>query len=134
MPVDLDLTPDDRALNGNSPSVEAKKKPTFYSRLRRLWMVCLAAGILYVLSFGPACWILTRFDAQENHIHFRTVSKIYEPVSVSAIHSPAWARNTVLWYLELGASPDARVHWDRPTAIGWDKPGYSYTLLSIGVD
>ena len=114
--------------------VTVRHKPTLATRLRRLWLVCLCVFGTYVFSFGPACWFMTRFDARTHDIQFRTVSRFYEPVSLSVVRSPMWARGTIFWYLELGAPPDAVFIGGWPEGIGWSKPGYTYTLLSVFAD
>ena len=77
---------------------------------------------------------MTRFDARTNAAHFRTVSRIYEPVSLSIIRSPMWARGAILWYLELGDPANAAFIPDWPEGIAGSKPGHTYTLLSISAD
>ncbi len=116
-----------------SPSVAKNQERSLATRLRQIWLLCVAMCAIYGLSLGPACWVLTRCNAQKHDIHFRVVSKVYEPVLVSIIRSPMWARGPIIWYLELGAASDARFIKDWPEGIGWSKPGYSYTLLSMSV-
>ena len=95
---------------------------------------CLIAAVLfataYVLSFGPACWIMTRVDPFHSPGLVQSFSGFYRPVAFAIIRTPLWARQPIHRYLELGAPPDADFIKGWPDGIGWSKPGYTYTVLS----
>ncbi len=58
-------------------------------RKRRIWpwVLALLIGlpVVYVASFGPACWLLP-----VNSGTCRAVSHIYRPMIVSMIYGPHW--------------------------------------------
>ena len=93
--------------------------------------VCTTVLLLaaYALSFGPACWLMTRTDPANNGILYRSFSVIYRPMSMAIIHSPDCLREPIRWYLDMGISPDAEIMLYRGI-FGWSKPGYTYTVLS----
>lgn len=71
---------------------------------RSLWpkitltLVVLAA--LYVISFGPACWISSRVQAKEN-----AVETVYQPLLRLVLSGPDWLRRAVIWYSAFGVAP-----------------------------
>lgn len=93
--------------------------------------ICTTVLLLtaYALSFGPACWLMTRTEPANNGILYRSFLVIYRPISMAIIRSPACMREPIHWYLDIGVSPDAEIVLDRGF-IGWSKPGYTYTVLS----
>ena len=99
-------------------------------RLRRCMLVAVLLLTAYALSFGPACWVMTRTDPGHIPGLFRLVSGFYRPVAFAIIRTPPQARQPIYWYLELGASPNAKFMRGWPEGIGWSKPGYTYTVLS----
>jgi hypothetical protein len=63
------------------------------------WIVALLIGLplLYVASFGPACWASLRTESSG-----RLVGTIYHPIFWIALEKNI-ARGSVLWYMGAGA-------------------------------
>ncbi len=100
----------------------------------RVWHFIVAAFVLaslYPISFGPACWLATRFDARKSPEAFRAFSRFYQPISIAIIRSPECVHDFSISYLELGIANDAEMYRNVDNTIFWGKPGYSYTVLSI---
>jgi hypothetical protein len=53
---------------------------------------------IYLLSFGPACWMLARTHSGE-----RTLEIIYAPLLAVWDHAPITVRDAIYWYAQLGA-------------------------------
>src|SRR5262245_55764242 len=72
------------------------------------WATVVALGVLaYPLSFGPACWILSRVDAPERVRDMH--SDFYYPITRSAMDGPSWLQGPLIWWIELcQAIPDHR--------------------------
>jgi hypothetical protein len=66
------------------------------------WALAAAVGLpaLYILSFGPACWI----TGQTNHAA-RYVSPTYKPICLLLSHIPQRITQAVRWYAAVLA-PD----------------------------
>lgn len=63
----------------------------------------LVAGLAYPLSFGPACWWLSKeAHAQEPIVDFRRVPSAYWPIGFVALHGPKFSRIAINWYATLG--------------------------------
>jgi hypothetical protein len=68
------------------------------------WIVALLIGVpvLYVASFGPACWWFSEVSAANfSRIHVERASRAphaYWPVGWIAIHGPASVRRAIGWY------------------------------------
>lgn len=76
------------------------------------WTKWFAAGailvgllVLYVASFGPACWIATNLDSDPGR---RLVAKIYYPVFLVVWEGPIPASQALYWYANAGI-PESRV-------------------------
>ena len=81
-----------------------------------LWITfaILSALVLYVLSFGPVCWLNSRTEKGETALAF-----IYRPVGwVMKANQPA--ANILSWYACL-AAPYARaeVRWNPKSGFEW---------------
>jgi hypothetical protein len=81
------------------------------------WNVALLIGlpVLYVASFGPACWIAIRIDGDED-----AWNCIYHPVIVCVVNLPDSGSNIAERFLLLGA-PDGTKFWNDSDALRW-KP------------
>ncbi len=68
------------------------------------WIVALlvALPLIYVVSFGPACWASLRMKTGGG-----LVGAIYHPVFWLAMEKDV-ARGPTLWYLSAGAPPGVR--------------------------
>ena len=96
------------------------------------WTTVVLVSMLvgYPLSFGPACWVVTRRDDAESKDVFHHV---YYPVLSVLIEAPEWLYGPVEWYLGLGAPRDSKPLFFRigtSRGLVWNRPGYSYTALS----
>jgi len=82
-----------------------------------LWItvaLLVVVPVLYIASFGPACWI-----SERNGIGERAVSKVFWPIVWVAETNPR-ATKVVLWYASLGVtSGDSpfivrnEIHWKK---------------------
>ena len=65
------------------------------------WIMALlvALPVLYVLSFGPACWLNER-----GFLGMNAVSSVYSPVLATAENGRL--PKIIEWYARLGAKPD----------------------------
>ena len=76
---------------------------------RERWAIRLAvatgAGLpfIYLLSFGPACWIASRCDSTKD------VSVIYRPFGLTLAHGPIFARRIVRAYALIGVPGESEV-------------------------
>lgn len=70
------------------------------------WVVAIAVmlPVLYVLSFGPACWIVSRVSA----LHI-PIMRLYTPIGVIAQKYPDWTANAIYSYARLGMPYDQTV-------------------------
>jgi len=57
--------------------------------------------VLYVASFGPACWITSRANCGVEIIDFA-----FQPLMRLARNTPWWFAEILDGYAELGAAPD----------------------------
>jgi hypothetical protein len=74
------------------------------------WIAALLIGlpVLYVASFGPACWVTSRLN-----FGARSISVIYRPIIRAAFGDPGTdeipsetLNRAFQWYGDLGARPD----------------------------
>ena len=65
------------------------------------WIAALLIGlpVLYVLSFGPACWTKARSSGPSS---VPRLAIVYVPVGWVGTHSPDWLRRTICWYAHVG--------------------------------
>ena len=66
--------------------------------------VALAVVVLYVASFGPACWLYAR-----NCLRFQSVNQIYPQ---NLVRHMRWSKTSVgalHWYANLGAPKNTRM-------------------------
>ena len=68
---------------------------------KRLLAAALVAPVLYVASFGPACWITSRLD-----VRGQTIPRIYTPVVRMWHRGPPLLVRTIDRYAELGSAPN----------------------------
>jgi hypothetical protein len=74
---------------------EPQKKPVWP------WFVALLIGlpVLYIASFGPACWICDRVDA---YTLWRKIETIYRPILSAWNDGAEPIGKVVSWYANLG--------------------------------
>lgn len=119
-----------------SDSTGGKRRSLVLSAMGAL----IALLVMYPLSFGPACWIVTRQDLPKVHDIFQG---IYGPLIVALLQMPEEMDKPVSWYLCLGAPTDSQPTLDTWTVVKsgkryriliWNRPGYSYTAGSMWID
>lgn len=81
----------------------AGKKPgwAFWTTL-----VLVGVPVLYVASFGPACWIVSRTPEQ----CFQ--SEVYLPIGWMISHSPSWIGGALKAYAAVGVPSGSRIYVD----------------------
>src|SRR5512144_358113 len=71
------------------------------------WTVVAVVGlpVLYILSFGPACWWFTipsgqsgNFPGTNDPLPPVQVHQTYWPIGWLALKSPAWIERSLAWY------------------------------------
>jgi hypothetical protein len=65
----------------------------------------------YPLSFGPACWIIDRWehgDINRNSVRF--TAKVYAPFVQMAYEGPQWISGPIFWWTSIGAK-DPEFPW-----------------------
>ena len=81
----------------------ARKKPT-----AGFWIaVALVAVLVYVVSFGPACWMTSRAAVgvpSHKRVGIRTVNVFYFPIMKIYDISPDFIRRGITWYSRIGAA------------------------------
>ena len=72
-------------------------------------VVVVVALVTYPLSFGPACWWLTKRSVSPvaQHVMLRRSPHAYWPVGCVALHSPRLVMRAINWYATLGVGGDA---------------------------
>ena len=84
------------------------------------WIVALLIGlpVLYVASFGPACWWISRLNRQSGGGQTqRWIGLIYSPCGQLTCYGPVIARKPLWWYASLGI-PDNTI---ASVPVGWRK-------------
>jgi hypothetical protein len=76
------------------PGMSEERKPAIWP-----WIVALLIGlpVLYVASFGPACWFCARTQCGN-----RFVGTAYQPIISAMIFNTLKLRHPILWYMRLG--------------------------------
>ncbi len=69
-------------------------------------VVLVVAPLLYVLSFGPACWVTMRLNLPSEVINVG-----YHPIVWSFDRVPREIRDFVMWYSEVGDNGDGEAVW-----------------------
>ncbi len=80
------------------------------------WATVLLVGLplLYVASFGPACWTVSRADAGASTLPF-----VYKPLTWSMSKSNG-IKSALGWYAQLAAPDGWRwISWNDGTEV-WD--------------
>ena len=68
---------------------DERRKPTWP------WIIVVLLGlpVLYVASFGPACWLV-----RHRWISRSTAAHAYRPIIKYTRFTPAWAKHAIVWY------------------------------------
>ncbi len=74
-----------------------------------LVMTLVGVPVLYVLSFGPACWWFTIPSGYSENFPGTNVPlppvrarQMYWPIGWLAVHGPRWSERLLAWYATLG--------------------------------
>jgi hypothetical protein len=70
--------------------------------------IVVVVPVLYVLSFGPACWISSRRPVGTGETSARSakiVSIAYRPMMWTYDISPKFIRRGITWYSGVGSDP-----------------------------
>ena len=90
-------------------------------RLAVLPVFLLSWVLLYVLSFGPASWLLARYNtvdtprAQACHLY----RQAYWRLATAIIYSPPWVRQPAMWYVGNGMPRGTVFHAVWSDGMGW---------------
>ena len=70
------------------------------------WTLAAFVGlsVLYVLSFGPACWISSHTLDRGDRIGAQTVNMMYQPILSLAWSGPSIVQGPIIWYARLWSS------------------------------
>ena len=74
-------------------------------RPRRFWIImAVVLPVLYVASFGPACWWFHRsgWGGIGGYEQIRIAPKFYWPIGWTAKHSPMPIQRAIFWYARVG--------------------------------
>lgn len=86
-----------------------------------LTLALVLLPILYVFSFGPACWLSTRELIDPN-----SVASLYQPVLMSAMRGPLWLRRSALSFAAWGSDPRSRVYFSLSKVDGGYDVGFGF--------
>jgi|SRR5579863_2854272 len=86
-------------------------------------VVALGVSVVYVLGFGPACWISSHTLDRGDRIGARAVNLIYQPILSLAWSGPSIVQGPVIWYMRLCSSD----RW----AIGYLSGGVQWGPLPL---
>ena len=82
---------------------------------------------MYVMSFGPACWIAGHSGSSQV---CTMVSVFYRPVAASIICGPDWYQVPMRQNIRMGL-PRSVTLLDDPGGIYLSFPGFTYTILGL---
>ncbi len=95
----------------------------------RLFGAAVLVALAYPLSLGPACWVLSWLQLEMRHPEVAAaVSWIYGPLGPAVVDGPEPVRRAMKWWVGVGMPARTEVQYDRPRGVGWNNPGYNYTL------
>jgi hypothetical protein len=60
--------------------------------------------VLYVTSFGPACWISSHTLDRGDHIGAQTLNMLYQPILSLAWSGPSIVQGPTIWYARVCSS------------------------------
>lgn len=98
------------------------------SRKARWWATVLLIGVpvLYVLSFGPVCWTLSRAGVEGR----TRLSAVYQPLLRASVTAPRPVGQLIAWYSQVWAADGWGWHHGYPTGDkridAFDWSGHSY--------
>ena|SRR5579863_1962161 len=79
------------------------------SRGAGFWCTIVITGalLLYPISFGPVCWVLSARESKSTEFGTPIVRapRVYWPVGWVAQHCPSVMRRAIVWYATLFGSP-----------------------------
>jgi len=94
------------------------------ARSRLHWPLLTAAliglPVLYIASFGPACWISSHTLDQGDRAWAQALNWIYQPILSLAWSGPSVVQDPIRWYARVGSSHQweiyhysGRARWER---------------------
>jgi hypothetical protein len=83
---------------------------------KRTLAVTLCLPLLYVASFGPACWL-----ADKELLPFDPVESAFIPIVQLAMDGPEPFRPAILWYASICGGEDAAARMDGN--LWWERYG-----------
>ena len=75
----------------------------------RIAALLIGLPLLYVASFGPACWISDRMQPEGN-----IVSLVYRPVLWLWINGPDWIQTGIANYASIGSHSNVSAGYEPP--------------------
>jgi len=79
-------------------------------RSRRFWIIAALVPVLYVASFGPACWISSRMNAGASLLPITYLPLVYRSfLGMDGINDESAVDRALIWYAEIGAAD--QWHW-----------------------
>ena len=90
---------------------------------KRTLMAVVGIPLLYVLSFGPACWISSHTLDRVDRIGAQTVNLMYQPILSLAWSGPSIVQGPIIWYMRLWSSD----RWE----IGYVSGGVQWGPLPL---
>lgn len=96
--------------------------------------------LIYPISFGPACWIVTRYDPP---LVIDVFHLVYGSLIDGLLRVPQSFDEPISWYLSLGAPKGSQPPlgtWintkcgKRSRMLTWVGPRYTYTAGSVSID
>jgi len=73
-------------------------------RSRRALAMLIGLTLLYVASFGPACWISSYSTGRAEYLGSQAVSVMYQPILHVAWNGPSIVRKAIVGYARLWSS------------------------------
>jgi hypothetical protein len=70
---------------------------------KRTAVALVGVLVVYPLSFGPACWVIDRWDRVNiNGVCVRCTAKVYAPIVQLAFEGPSWISGPIQWWASVG--------------------------------
>jgi hypothetical protein len=96
-------------------------------RTRRFWICVALLPVLYVLSFGPACWITSRLD-----IRVVTLPTLYAPITwAMSAETDTTISRMIMGYAEFGAADNWAwgAIWEASPTPGLDRVRWEWVEI-----
>jgi hypothetical protein len=100
------------------------------ARSRAFWIVAVLVGppLLYVVSFGPACWLMAEPNISSGRrTDYRDeVFSFYWPLGYLAVRSSLPFRGPLRWWIRFGV-PDDKIVYPPVDRVGMFRAGIAKT-------